>query len=112
LRACKTAVQSPIKLGVRVPKGVKQAFAFDKMLDQRLWQEAIKKELDEINHYETFRVLADDEPTPEGYKQIPYHIVFDVKFDGRHKARLVAGGHMTDPPKDDTFSGVVFMEAV
>jgi Reverse transcriptase (RNA-dependent DNA polymerase) len=43
---------------------------------------------------------------------IPYHCVFDVKFDGRRKCRLVAGGHRTDPPKEDIFSGVVSMEAV
>ena len=57
-------------------------------------------------------MLQDNEPLPEGYKRIPYHIVFDVKFDGRHKARLVAGGNRTEPPKEDIFSGVVSMEAV
>jgi hypothetical protein len=43
-----------------------------------------------------------------------YHItfIFDVKFDGTRKCCLVAGGHRTDPPKDDIFSGVVSMEAV
>jgi hypothetical protein len=35
------------------------------------------------------------------------HLVFDVKHDGCHKARLVAGGHLTDPPLDSVYSGVV-----
>jgi hypothetical protein len=35
------------------------------------------------------------------------HLVFDVKHDGHHKARLVAGGHLTDPPLDSVYSGVV-----
>ena len=40
-------------------------------------------------------------------------MVFDVKFDGWLKSRLVAGGHRTpDVPKEDVFSGVVTMEAV
>ena len=61
--------------------------------------------------FDTFRVAPNGEYLP-GYKRIPYHIVFDVKFDGRRKARLVAGGHRTDPLKEDVFSGVVSMEAV
>ena len=66
----------------------------------------------QINDYETFRVLENHELMPVRYKRIPYHCVFDVKFDGRRKCRLVAGGHRTDPPKEDIFSGVVSMEAV
>ena len=38
--------------------------------------------------------------------------VFDIKFDLRRRARLVAGGHKTDPPKEDTYSGVVGNESV
>ena len=35
------------------------------------------------------------------------HLVFDVKHDGRHRAHLVADGHLTDIPSDSTYSGVV-----
>ena len=45
--------------------------------------------------HEVFRVLPDGVPTPRGYSSIPYHFVHDVKFDGRLKSRLVAGGHMS-----------------
>ncbi len=30
-----------------------------------------------------------------------------MKHDLHHKARLVAGGHLTDPPKDSVHSGVI-----
>ena len=46
-------------------------------------------------------------PAPEGHKKIRVHFVFDVKHDGRHKARLVAGGHLTDVPLESVYSGVV-----
>ena len=49
---------------------------------------------------------------PEEYKQIPYQMIFDVKFDLRKKARLVAGESRTDTPKVDIYSGVVGMESV
>jgi Reverse transcriptase (RNA-dependent DNA polymerase) len=32
--------------------------------------------------------------------------VFDVKHDGRHKARLVADGHLTNVPIDSVYLGV------
>jgi hypothetical protein len=62
-----------------------------------LWAESIKTEFKQINDYETFRVLENHEHMPPGYKRIPYHCIYDVKFDGRRKCRLVAGGHRTDP---------------
>jgi hypothetical protein len=35
------------------------------------------------------------------------HLVFDVKHDERHKARLVVDGHPTDIPLDSEYSGFV-----
>jgi hypothetical protein len=39
-------------------------------------------------------------------------MIFDVKFDLREKARLVAGGNWTDPPKEDIYSGVVSLDTI
>ena len=38
--------------------------------------------------------------------------MYAVKHDLRHKARLVAGGHLTDPPKDSVYSGVVSLKSL
>ena len=40
-------------------------------------------------------------------KRIRVRFVFDVKHDGRHKAQLVAGGHLTDVPDNSVHSSVV-----
>ena len=40
------------------------------------------------------------------------HLVFDVKYDGRHKARLVAGGHLTDDPIESVYSSVVSLRSL
>src|SRR5687767_12885164 len=69
-------------------------------------------EIDQLHAHETFIVLEEHQHVPYGYKRIPYHCIYDAKFDGRRKCRLVAGGHMTDPPTEDIFSGVVSMETV
>jgi hypothetical protein len=47
-----------------------------------------------------------------GYQKIPYHIVFDVKYDLRHEARLMAGGNWTENEKGDIYSRVVQMDTV
>ena len=35
------------------------------------------------------------------------HLIFAVIYDGRHKARLVADGHLTPEPVESIYSGVV-----
>ena len=37
---------------------------------------------------------------------------YDVKFDGRRKCRLVAGGHMTDPSSEEILLEVVSLKSV
>ena len=44
---------------------------------------------------------------PPGYQKIRVHLIFAVKYDGRHKARLVADGHLTPEPVESIYSGVV-----
>jgi hypothetical protein len=47
---------------------------------------------------------------PTGFKRIRVHIVYDVKHNGRHKARLVADGNLTDIPLDSVYSGIVSVQ--
>ena len=101
------------KFGVQVPANVKQALQLDKENGNTFWEDAIKKEMDCLNKYNTFK-LADFtvESPPEGYTKLPHHIVFDVKFDLRRRARLVGGGNHTQLEKEETYSGVVGTDTV
>ena len=113
--AFKTSVTEgrKFKFGVEVPRSPRHALQLDKLAGTTGWKESIGLELKQLKDYKTFLVVPDGTPLPKGYKRIPYHIVFDVKFDGRKKSRLVAGGHRAPKqPKDDIFSSVVTMEAV
>ena len=101
------------KFGVQVPKNAKHAFHLDQSSGDNLWKESIDIELDSINKFKTFKVMQDNEPLPPGYKLIPYHLIFDVRFDGCHKYCLVAGGHRTpDIPQEVVYSGVVSVETI
>jgi hypothetical protein len=57
----------------------------------------------------TFR---DNDKVPVGNKKIDCHMVYDVKIDLTRKARLVAGGHQTDVPKESVYSSVVSWDSV
>jgi hypothetical protein len=60
-----------------------------------------------------FKIMEADEELPPGYQQICCHMIFDLKIeDFRRKARLVAGGHMTEAPSVLTYSSVVSRESV
>ena len=59
----------------------------------------------------SFDIIPGGECLPNGYKQIRCHMIFDVKIeDFRCKTILVAGGHMTETPKCQTYSSVVSRE--
>jgi hypothetical protein len=100
------------KFGIQVPKGIKNQVKLDKNNGNQLWQEAIKTELKQLTDYQTFIVLDSREDIPTGYQKIPYHMVLDVKYDLRNKARLVVGGNWTVNDKEDIYSGVVRMDTV
>ena len=99
-----------IKFGVVVPRTVKEAIELDRMNGNNLWQDAIKKEYDSVNV--AFKLLKDGESIPPTYQEITCHLIFEVKFDLRRKARYVAGGHLTDTPAHMTYSSVVSRESI
>ena len=69
-------------------------------------------EVDQLNDYRTFRDLGKHAPAPKGYKKIRVHFVFAVKHDGRHKARPIADGHLTDAPVESVYSSVVSLQSL
>jgi hypothetical protein len=100
------------KVGIQVPKGIKNAIDLNKKNGNQLWQESFKTELKQLTDYQTFIVLDSDKDIPTGYQKISYHMVFDVQYDLIQKERLVAGGNWTVNNKEDIYSGVVMMDTV
>ena len=109
----KTKKRAPkYKFGVSVPKSVRQAMEYDRASGGTLWSEAIQKEMKQLKDFNTFEVLEEGERPPGGYTFVPLHWVFDVKFDGRRKSRLVAGGNRTEPLDTDAYAGVVSIDTI
>jgi hypothetical protein len=92
---------------------VKEALQRDKENGNNLWRDAIAAEMDTLTKMCVFNVLEKGKRAPDGYKMIPMWIIFDVKMGTfRRKARLVAGGHTTEPPASNTYSSVASKESV
>jgi hypothetical protein len=97
------------KFGIEMPKSVAEALKVDRDTGTDFWRKAIDKEMKNVMPAFEFR---DDNEVPIGYKHIDCHMIFDVKLDLTRKARYVAGGHQTDPPKDMVYASVVSRDSV
>ena len=99
------------KWGVRLPKDALEAAKIDELEGNTLWSDAIGKEVRNVRV--AFDILEEGSNPPPGYQFVKCHLVFDVKMeDLRRKARLVAGGHMTDVPSSYTYASVVSRESI
>jgi hypothetical protein len=97
------------KVGIELPKTVAEALKIDERTETDFWRKAI--ELEMKNVIPAFEFI-DDNVVPKFYKKIDCHMIFDVKMDLTRKARLVADGHQTDPPKESTYSSVVSRDSI
>ena len=86
-----------------MPKTVAEALAIDRRNENTLWHDAIDKEMKNVMAAFEFK---DDNVMPIAHKHIDLHMIFDVKSDLTRKARLVAGGHQTDPAKESTYERI------
>ena len=101
------------KFGFELPKSVEHALKIDKANGNNDWQHAIEEEMKNV--FPAFKEW--DKPLTEmlpGYSQIYLHMIFDIKLgeNFRKKARLVAGGHLTEVDTKLTHSSVVGRDSV
>jgi hypothetical protein len=102
------------KFGIKIPKNIAEARAFDAENRNTFWWDAIMKEMKNVRpSFEVWEKGVDE--IPPGYQQINCHLIFDVKMgkNFRCKARFVAGGHATEVPESlITYSSVVSRDSV
>ena len=98
--------------GVLVPRNLEQALEIDAANGDTKWADAVTVEMAMIDSYDTFTDKGKGYRPSKDYKKIRVHLVFACKHDGRRKARLVAGGHLTDTPIDSVYSSVVPLRGI
>jgi hypothetical protein len=110
LRSYRTAPR--YKYGYEIPRDYRHAQQLDERCGNNQWQEATTLELQQLQEYHTFKDYGHRGDAPIGFKKIRTHLVFDCKHDGRHKARMVADGHLTEVPLESVYSGVVSLRGL
>ena len=98
--------------GYQVPRSHEQAMELDMKNGNTKWRNSEILELSQVLGYGTFNDLGKGVRAPAGHKKISVHFVYTVKHNGRHKSRLVAGGHMTATPIDSVYSSIVSLRGV
>ena len=102
-------------VGYLIPRNYMEAMEFDSENKNSKWYDAIKLEKESTLEYKVFKkwdnAILDKHKNvmncPKAYHRIKVHLVFAVRFDGRHKARLMADGHITPEPIENIYSVVV-----
>ena len=103
-----------------IPRNYMEAMQFDSENKNGKWYDAIKLEMESMIEYKLFKkwdkTILDKQKkvmnSPKGYHRIKVHLVFAVKVDGRHTARLAADGHLTPEPIENIYSGVVSLRSL
>ena len=101
--------------GYLIPRNYTEALEYDNANSNSKWYDATKTEMDSLHSYEVFKKHEKAQYDKHkkvtnallGYQKIRVHLFFAVKYDGRHKARLVPDGHLTPEPVESIYSGVV-----
>ena len=93
--------------GVEVPNSVKEALEMDRVNGNTFWFDAIQKEIGTLLRLKCFTFHSADYKPSADFNFAPLRMLFEVKHDGRRKARLVAGGHVIQDPGISARSTVV-----
>jgi hypothetical protein len=108
------------KFGFEIPRDYQEAVRIDTDNANTKFQDATVLELFQIDEFKTFHDQGRAKYNPQGkvtngplgYQKIRVHLIFDVKHDGRHKARLVVDGHLTETPAESVYSSVVSLRSL
>ena len=101
------------KFEIQILNNPHHVYKLDKVNNDKGRGNYMNSEVNSINKYQTFIMLEENEQLPKRYQKIPYHYVFNVKFDGRKKGILVSRGYKApDVVKNNVYSSVVSIETI
>ena len=107
------AKNAPIfKFGVQVPHHEHEARALEAKQGHTKWTTAEKTEQEHLHDYSAFQDCGKGAEAPVGYKKIRVCYVYDVKHDLQHRARLIAGGHLTERDLTASYARVVSLRSM
>ena len=100
------------QFGVLISRNHSHKMELDMKSGNNNWYNAKQIELEQIHQDNTLIDKGKHFDIPSDYTKIKVHFVYAVKHDGRFKARLVAGGHLTAIPDDSIYLGVFSLKGI
>jgi hypothetical protein len=98
--------------GFEIPRNYAHATKLDAAGGHNKWRDSTVLEMEQLAEYDVFIHKGIDGDPGKDFSKIRVHLVYAVKHDGQHKARLVADGHLTNIPVDSVYSGVVSLKGL
>ena len=80
------------KFRVLIPKHPMHALELDCLNGNTKWRDALQLKINQLLKFKTFLIYDKGEIDLKNYTYVPLLMVFDVKFNGRHKCRYVVNG--------------------
>ncbi|KAL7476432.1 hypothetical protein ACHAW6_002297 [Cyclotella cf. meneghiniana] len=97
--------------GIELPKTVEEAYTIDKATGTTFWQNAIELEMKMKNVWVAFDVLLDGVASSSNHQYMNVTSSL-MSEDFCCKARLIAGGHMTNAPATLTYASIMSQETL
>ena len=98
--------------GFKIPRDYDHARELDTQNGNNKWKTSTQEELQLLQDYNTFLNIGNDKISGGDYKKIRLHLIYAVKHNSRHCARLVANGNMTQVPIASVNSSVVSLKGL
>lgn len=95
------------KYGYKVPRNYNHGKRTGLSNSNTNWHDCTNLEVTHLNEYNIFIDSGKDKKPLDGYKLIKVYLFFDIKHDGRHKARCIVDGHLTNIPFNNVYFGEV-----
>ena len=77
-----------MKYGMKIPTSTTEAYGIDKENGNILWRDAIKNEMENVSF--AFEVLEDGKKSSTAHKQVPFHMIYDIKMAFIVKSILIS----------------------
>jgi hypothetical protein len=82
------------KFGIEVPKSWDECVRLDKEKDNTLWQDAVRKEIN--NFIISLKIINGEESVPPTYQEICCHMIFDIKMEDSQYLDALSIDHQHD----------------
>ena len=82
-----------MKYGMKITTSITEAYDIDKETGNTLWRNVIKRKMKNVSV--AFEVLEYGKKPSAAHKQVPLHMIYDIKTGFTRKAILVAEGCRT-----------------